>query len=178
MITLVLGGTRSGKSAVAERLVAGVAGPVTYVATGTETDADMAARIAAHRARRPAGWATVECGAELVGALRAVVGTALVDALGTWLAAVPAFAVDTAGLCQALLARHGDTVVVSEEVGMGVHPASVVGRQFRDALGELNQAVAAVADRTLLVVAGQVLLAGPASPARGAAGSAGRWAGA
>ena len=75
MITLVLGGTRSGKSEVAEALVAAAPGPVTYVATGQVTDDDMAARIAAHRARRPASWTTVEAGRDLPGALARLAGT-------------------------------------------------------------------------------------------------------
>lgn len=156
MITLVLGGARSGKSEVAERLAGG--GAVVYLATGTATDPDMAARIDDHRARRPPHWCTVECGADLVAALRAHPdGTALVDALGTWLAAAPGFDADVAGLVAALRDRPGDTVVVSEEVGMGVHPSTEAGRRFRDALGALNRAVADVADRVLLVVAGRVL---------------------
>ena len=154
MITLVLGGARSGKSAVAERLVSG---DITYVATGIASDADMAARIELHRARRPTSWTTVECGADLVGALRSVQGTALVDALGTWLAQQPEFACDAEGLCDALRDREGDTVVVSDEVGLGVHPSTEIGRRFRDALGVVNQRVAAIADEVMLVVAGRVL---------------------
>jgi adenosyl cobinamide kinase/adenosyl cobinamide phosphate guanylyltransferase len=161
LITLVLGGTRSGKSEVAEALVAGVPGQVTYVATGRATDGDMAARIAAHRDRRPAAWATVEAGGELPALLTDLGGHALVDSLGTWVAGHDDLAPDTAALCAALRARAredaGDTVVVSEEVGLGVHPPTEVGRRFADALGALNRAVADEADRVLLVVAGRVL---------------------
>lgn len=161
MITLVLGGTRSGKSDVAETLVAAAPGPVTYVATGRRTDADMAARIAAHRARRPASWTTVEAGSDLPAALAGRAGSVLVDSLGTWVAAHPDLAPDTAALCAALRAREtdggGDTVVVSEEVGLGVHAPTDVGRRFADALGALNRAVADEADRVFLVVAGRVL---------------------
>jgi adenosyl cobinamide kinase/adenosyl cobinamide phosphate guanylyltransferase len=77
--------------------------------------------------------------------------------LGTWLAGFADFAPDTAQLCAALQQRPGDTVVVSDEVGLGVHPSSEVGRQFRDALGGVNRSVADFADRVLLVVAGRVL---------------------
>jgi adenosyl cobinamide kinase/adenosyl cobinamide phosphate guanylyltransferase len=173
LITLVLGGTRSGKSQVAEDLVARrqatVGGDVTFVATGQASDDDMAARIAAHRARRPSTWATVEPVADLPAALAGLTGHVLVDSLGTWVASDPGLAPDVPGLCAALgaRARHGggDTVLVSEEVGLGVHAATEVGRRFADALGELNRAVADVADRALLVVAGRVLpldpLAGP-----------------
>ena len=158
MITLVLGGARSGKSAVAEKLAARLGENVTYVATGSGADdADMAARIAAHQARRPATWTTVEAGADLADVVGALSGPVLLDALGTWVAAADEFAVDGAALCGALRARPGDTVVVSEEVGLGVHPSTDAGRRFRDALGSLNQAVAAVADDVLLVVAGRVL---------------------
>jgi adenosyl cobinamide kinase/adenosyl cobinamide phosphate guanylyltransferase len=81
----------------------------------------------------------------------------VLDALGPWVASVPDFGVDTGELCGALTERDGDTVVVSEEVGLGVHPATESGRRFRDALGELNQAVAGVADDVVLVVAGRAL---------------------
>ncbi len=163
-LTLVLGGARSGKSAVAERYAATLSAPVTYIATGWASDADMAARIAAHRARRGTTWPTVEAGADLAGALRAVSGTALVDALGTWVAAHADLAVDQHGLLAALRDRAGTTVVVSEEVGLGVHPATEVGRRFRDVLGELNMAVAAQADTVWLVVAGRVLALPPTAP--------------
>ena len=156
MITLVLGGARSGKSEVAERLAGD--GDVTYLATGAATDADMAARIAAHAARRPPSWSTVECGGDLPAALAARSdGVVLVESLGTWVAGAPGFAADVDGLCHALADRRGDTIVVSEEVGLGVHPSSEAGRRFRDALGECNRRVADVADRVLLVVAGRVL---------------------
>lgn len=163
----MLGGARSGKSAVAERLAGAAPPPVTYVATvdlaaaGAAGDDDLAGRVAAHRARRPVAWRTVEPAEWRAGGLpacvRAITGTVLLDSLGPWVAGAPGFTVDAAALCAALRHRHGDTVVVSEEAGLGVHPATEAGRRFRDALGEVNQAVAAVADRVLLVVAGRVL---------------------
>jgi adenosylcobinamide kinase/adenosylcobinamide-phosphate guanylyltransferase len=154
LISLVLGGARSGKSLVAERIAAELPEPVTYLATGVAPDEDMAARVAVHQARRLPGWRTVEAGRQLVAALAPLQGTVLVEALGTWVAAHPGFEVDTAGLCRVLDDRAGDTVIVSEEVGLGVHPSSDAGRRFRDALGLVNQAVAAVADDVVLVVAG------------------------
>jgi adenosylcobinamide kinase/adenosylcobinamide-phosphate guanylyltransferase len=169
VISLLLGGAGSGKSVAAERLVATLGSHVTYVATwlpsgqdpempDRETpDREMLARVAAHRARRPADWSCREVGADLAGALAGIEGAVLVDALGTWVAAAPGFAVDTAALCEALRARNGDTVIVSDEVGLGVHPPTEVGRRFREALGGVNQAVAGVADEVWLVVAGQVL---------------------
>ena len=159
MITLILGGAASGKSALAERVAARLAPPVTYVATWEPDpgDADMRARVEAHRGRRPASWSTRECTSDLVPVVRALAGTVLIDSLGTWVAGYGSAPVDAAGLCLALRERAGDSVVVSEEVGLGVHPSSDVGRRFRDVLGEVNQAVAAVADQVWLVVAGRVL---------------------
>ena len=158
MIVLVLGGARSGKSEVAERLAHGLGDSVTFLATGVAAgDADMAERIEAHRRRRPAAWATVEVGDGLAEALAGLDGPVLLDALGTWLARQTGFEVDAAELCRALSSRRGDTVVVSEEVGLGVHPASDAGRRFRDALGALNQEVAAAADDVFFVVAGRLV---------------------
>jgi adenosylcobinamide kinase / adenosylcobinamide-phosphate guanylyltransferase len=162
VITLVLGGARSGKSEVAERIAAGLPAPITYVATLVPSDdPDLTARIEAHRARRPAAWRTVEAGPELPALLRSVPGPVLLDGLGPWVAASPGMTVDAAALCAALTGRSADTVVVSEEAGLGVHPATPAGRRFRDALGTLNQAVAAVADEALFVVAGRILRLDP-----------------
>jgi adenosyl cobinamide kinase/adenosyl cobinamide phosphate guanylyltransferase len=159
VITLVLGGARSGKSRYAEHLVAPLPAPVIYIATAIVdgADTDYAARIAAHRARRDPSWTTVEAGADLAGALRHTDGSVLVDSLGTWVAAHDDFAVDVDELCKALSSRSGDIVVVSEEVGLGVHPSSELGQHFRDVLGDVNTAVAEVADDVVLVVAGRVL---------------------
>ena len=162
-VTLVLGGTRSGKSTVAEQLATELAsrggGTVTYVATASVTDEEMARRVAAHQARRPAAWSTVELASstELPAVLAHLDGSVLVDSLGTWVASAPDLDVDAQALVHALKVRSGSTVLVSEEVGLAVHPATAVGRAFVDALGELNQAVATVAQRVLLVVAGRTL---------------------
>ena len=154
----MLGGTRSGKSEIAERLAEQTDEPVTYLATGMTDGAGMADRIALHQARRPLDWTTVECGADLATALASVnEGTALVDSLGTWLAAHHDFAADVPALLAALAARTGTTVIVSEEVGLSVHPETELGRRFADALGRLNQAVATIADDVALVVAGRTL---------------------
>ncbi len=163
MITLVLGGARSGKSAVAERLVSGLGDDVTYVATAVvdPADADFADRVAAHTARRPPTWKTVESGPDLPGLLAGLDGPVLVDSLGTWVAGLddmtPDAPVDVTALCDALRTRNGPTVVVSEEVGLGVHPSTEVGRRFRDTLGTVNTAVAGVAGDVWLVVAGRLL---------------------
>ena len=162
MIVLVLGGARSGKSEVAEGLCRA---PVTYLATAVVRDADMAARVARHRERRPEAWETVEAGpADVVDAVRTAAEpgtTLLLDSLTTWVAEAPDFTVDGPALCAALQGRGGTCVVVSDEVGLGVHPSTEVGRRFRDRLGELNRAVAEAADRVLLVVAGRVLVLDP-----------------
>jgi adenosylcobinamide kinase/adenosylcobinamide-phosphate guanylyltransferase len=144
---------------IARDLTNATGAAVTYVATGIATDDAMAARIAAHRARRPVGWATLEIvdTALMAPMLSSLGGVALLDSLGTWVAAAPDLQVDAAGLVDALRSRAGDAVVVSEEVGLSVHPGSQAGRQFVDALGDLNQAVAAAADRVLLVVAGRTI---------------------
>jgi adenosyl cobinamide kinase/adenosyl cobinamide phosphate guanylyltransferase len=167
VIVLVLGGTRSGKSEVAERFAGGRPQPVTYVATGwadPDADPDLAARIAAHRQRRPPDWLTIESGVDLIGALRAYPeGTMVVDSLGSWVAEHPDLAVDIGALCAALRDRTGDTVLVSDEVGLSVHPPTDAGRRFVDVMGEVNRAVAGLADDALLVVAGRVVPLGPPS---------------
>lgn len=164
MIVFVLGGTRSGKSAVAESMaarLAGVDGAVTYVATAhlDPADADHAARIEAHRARRPATWSTIECPdpTELPGVVRAATGTVLLDSLGTWVTGHRDLDADVGPLVDALRGRTGTTIVVSEEVGLAPHAPTELGRRFADALGQVNQAVSAVADHALLVVAGRAL---------------------
>ncbi len=159
-LTLVLGGSRSGKSAVAEGLAEPL-GDVTYVATAVcdPADADWDRRTSSHRARRPSRWGTVEIGraGDLAGPLAVIAGPVLVDSLGTWVAGHPDFAVDIRSLVAALTRRAHPSIVVSDEVGMGVHPSTPGGRQFRDALGDVNRLVADVSDRVLLVVAGRTL---------------------
>lgn len=164
LLTLVLGGTRSGKSRIAEGLaadLAGAPGRLTYIATAAvdPADADHTARITAHRVRRPASWTTVECPdpARLAAALADTPGPVLLDSLGTWVAGHPDLVIDGAELASALRARTDPTVVVSEEVGWSLHASTALGRRFVDAVGTVNQDVAAVADRVLLVVAGRVL---------------------
>jgi adenosylcobinamide kinase / adenosylcobinamide-phosphate guanylyltransferase len=159
MITLVLGGARSGKSTYAERLMGRLPSPITYVATLlVGDDQDLSARVARHRQRRPAEWDTVEAGLDLPAVVRSLQGSMLLDSLGPWVALNGEDStVDSATLCRALTERTGDSVVVSEEVGLGVHPSSAAGRHFRDALGTVNQDVAEVADQVLLIVAGRAL---------------------
>ena len=157
MITLVLGGASSGKSAVAERLVAEAGHHVTYLATALldPDDADHAARIERHRSRRPASWTVREVGAELPTELGATSGPVLVDSLGTWITAHPSLDPDIEVLLAALRSREDPTVLVSEEVGMAVHPPTELGRRFQERLGAVNLALSLVADRAVLVVAGR-----------------------
>ena len=165
MITLVMGGTRSGKSQIAEQMAGQLIGEgasLTVLVPAVSSDPDLPdldflARIQAHQARRPASWATVECGADLIGALRAVDGPALIDSLGSWIAATTDFAVDIDQLVAVMRARTQPTVVVGEEVGMSVHAPTEVGRQFVDVLGTLSAAVADASDDVWLVVAGRVV---------------------
>jgi len=163
-VTLVLGGARSGKSRFAEGLLADAARR-TYLATAAAGDAEMAARIAAHRARRGAGWTTLEEPLELVPALRratAAGGAVLVDCLTLWLANLLAAGHDPAAagaaLVEALPALPGRTVLVSNEVGLGIVPDNALAREFRDRAGGLHQAVAAVAQRVYWVAAGLPML--------------------
>ena len=160
MITLVLGGARSGKSEVAEQLAARLPAPVTYLATARRDphDPEWTARIEAHRERRDTTWSTVEVGSgDLASVVSEAAGSVLVDSLSTWVSAAEGFRVDVAALCGALADHPGDVILVSDEVGLGVHPSTDEGRRFRDELGTVNQAVASVADEVLLVVAGRVL---------------------
>ena len=152
--TLVLGGAASGKSRYAESLFDG---PAVYIATAEAGDAEMATRIARHRARRGPCWTTVEAPHHLPEALgQARDRPALADCLTLWLS--NAFAAgrepETGALLEALAGRHRQTVLVSNETGMGLVPATPLGRRFREAQGRLNQEVARVADRVVFVAAG------------------------
>jgi len=170
--TLVIGGARSGKSRIAEGLLA-AAHDVTYVATGYPgpanregDDPEWAERIAKHVADRPATWTTVET-LDLTGLLRADGGPLLVDCLTLWLTRVmdeveawtTGGRVDghTGELLSALRESTRDVVLVTNEVGQGVVPESASGRLFRDEMGRLNAAVAAECGDVLWVVAGRVL---------------------
>jgi adenosylcobinamide kinase/adenosylcobinamide-phosphate guanylyltransferase len=157
-LTLILGGARSGKSRRAEALVTALPPPWTYIATAEAFDAEMEARIAAHRARRAAGWQTLNAPRNLPPVLSQVTAPVLVDCLTLWLSnlmlAEADIAAATDALEAALAARSGPIVLVSNEVGAGIVPATPLGRRFRDAQGVLNQRMAALADQVELVVAG------------------------
>ena len=170
MRTLVTGGVRSGKSAHAESLLSG-APAVSYIAPGpVQDDEDWAARIAAHRARRPAHWTTIE-ETDLPAAVARSSGALIIDCLGTWATAqldelgvwerhdwLESFAVRLDRAVEAIGTYDDDVVLVTNEVGLGVVPEHRSGRVFRDALGVVNQRFAAACDDVALVVAGRVLM--------------------
>ncbi|KUI14974.1 adenosylcobinamide kinase/adenosylcobinamide phosphate guanyltransferase [Mycobacterium lehmannii] len=170
MRTLVLGGIRSGKSQWAEAALAGEATdaqPMCYLATGPSStdDPEWAARLAAHRSRRQARWSTVET-TDVATQLRAHPSATLVDDIGTWLAAAMdrsgawtggSIAADVDDLLDAVDGFPAPLAVVSPEVGLTVVPATAAGRRFADELGSLNQRLATVCDRVVLVIAGQPL---------------------
>ncbi len=161
---IILGGARSGKSryAVARARAGGPRAAV--VATAEALDADMAARVRRHRAERPASWLTIEEPIELVAALRGLADKAdavLVDCLTLWVAnqlqrglAEEAIPAGGEALAKFLAERPYFLVLVSNEVGQGVHPETASGLRFRDLLGAVNQTVAQAADQVVLMVAG------------------------
>ena len=158
-LTLVLGGARSGKSRYAETLITALPPPWIYMATGEALDAEMAERIATHRARRGAGWSTVEAPRELAATLAPYAAAPiLVDCLTLWLSnlMMADAAIDTEfdRLEQALAEATAPVVLVANEVGSGIVPDNALARRFRDLQGWLNQRIAGRADRVVLVVAG------------------------
>ena len=172
--TLILGGARSGKSAYAEKLAAQSRSGVVYIATARAGDGEMAERIAQHRSDRPQHWLTIEEPLHLAAAITRHStrdSLVLVDCLTLWLSNLmfcndsdypdvgaivlpDAFRQERAALLTALKGAPGDVVLVSNEVGMGIVPIGAVSRCFTDEAGRLNQAIAAVCDRAVFVVAG------------------------
>lgn len=172
MRVLVLGGIRSGKSAWAESAIAQASaeGGVRYLATGgsDSDDADWSARVAAHRQRRPSHWSTVES-PDVAAHLRADSTTAtIVDDMGGWLVAAldrrdawtggqDAITGDVDDLLDAVDGFAAPLALVSPEVGLTVVSSTESGRLFTDALGTLNQRLAQLCERVVLVVAGQAV---------------------
>ncbi|HET7268137.1 MAG TPA: bifunctional adenosylcobinamide kinase/adenosylcobinamide-phosphate guanylyltransferase [Oleiagrimonas sp.] len=163
MRTLILGGARSGKSAWAERLAAAGGANVIYIATAQAGDAEMAVRIAHHRARRPPGWALVEEPLALADVLRkhAAEGRVLlVDCLTLWLSNLlghadpTCFARERAALLRTLPECQGEIALVGNEVGMGIVPLGELSRRFVDESGRLHQSLAAQCERVIFVAAG------------------------
>ncbi len=160
ILTLVLGGARSGKSRYAEWLIETYPPPWIYVATAEANDEEMAERIAAHSDRRGSDWQTVEVPHALVDALTAEPAGAaiLVDCLTLWLCNLMERGADIesqiAALKETLANRTGPTVLVSNEVGLGIVPDNALARRFRDLQGRLNQDLATQAARVVMMVAG------------------------
>jgi len=159
-LTLVLGGTRSGKSLCAERLLTALPGPWAYIATAEPLDDEMHERIRDHKARRGDGWVQYEAPLELAATLanRTPKLPSLVDCLTLWLAnlmhAARHIPRETEALVAALSKRVAPCIMVSNEVGLGIVPENALARAFRDEAGQLNQRIAAVADRVIFVAAG------------------------
>lgn len=160
----VLGGARSGKSRYAVEQARQGGGSVAFLATARALDGDMSARIARHQAERPAAWTTLEEPVDVVAACRRAASRhalVIVDCATIWVAnrmergeddtTLLAAADDLAKLMRE---RALSLIIVSNEVGEGVHPPTEVGRRFRDLLGFVNQRLAAAADRVILMIAG------------------------
>lgn len=163
-VTLVLGGARSGKSAYAEGLLASHPAPRIYVATAEARDEEMRQRIAQHRSRRRSDWVTVEEPLDIATALTRpdhLARPLLVDCLTLWVSNLLLSDADigraTQALVAALAARRAPTVLVANEVGLGIVPDNALARRFRDAAGTLNQQLAKDADHVVFMVAGLAL---------------------
>ncbi|MEM8570852.1 MAG: bifunctional adenosylcobinamide kinase/adenosylcobinamide-phosphate guanylyltransferase [Pseudomonadota bacterium] len=156
---LILGGARSGKTRHGMALAEAIGPTRCYVATAEAGDAEMAERIARHKAERGLGWVTVEAPRDLAAALAQVAADAvLVDCLTLWLSNLMHAGADpseeTAGLIAALERCDMPVILVSNEVGLGLVPETLLGRRFRDEQGRLNQRVAAAVGRVDFVAAG------------------------
>ena len=163
-LTLVLGGAASGKSAFAEALTLADGRPCLYIATAQAHDAEMSDKIARHRARRDGRWTTIEAPLDIGPALAAApeCSAVLLDCATLWLSnrmmAEQDLSTADADLCAALRRCPAPVVVVSNEVGQGIVPEHSMGREFRNAQGRLNQALAAEAGLAVQVIAGLPLV--------------------
>lgn len=167
MLTVLLGGARSGKSSRAEEMALASSGPVAFVATSPliDGDDDLAARIARHRADRPAHWTTIEEELDLAGAIeRGGDAFVVVDCLTTWVGNLQhrgAGEAEVLSACDAALeivgSRRNATIAVTNEVGLGIVPATELARTYRDLLGRVNQRWVAAADHALFLVAGRAM---------------------
>jgi adenosyl cobinamide kinase/adenosyl cobinamide phosphate guanylyltransferase len=159
-LIFLVGGARSGKSALAVRAAAATGAAVVFVATAEALDDEMSERIAAHRAERPGEWQTVEAPVELAATIDSIdpQATVIVDCLSLWVANLleADVAVEDAAVAAAHVAaaRPGRTIAVSNEVGLGLVPMNALGRRYRDLLGRINAIWATSAERAFLIVAG------------------------
>jgi len=161
-LTLVLGGARSGKTTLALRLAEARTRAPVMIATAEALDAEMAERIARHRAERGLHWRTIEAPLDLTGAIEALGPgeLAVVDCLTLWLSNQLFAGHDVEAETERLLAAMGgrNLILVSNEVGLGIVPDNALARSFRDAQGRLNQRVAAICDQVVFVAAGLPLV--------------------
>ena len=159
-LTVLIGGVRSGKSALAVEMGRRHDGDVIFIATAEPFDDDMRSRIAQHRLDRPE-WPTVEAPLELSTTISSAAAEPLliIDCITVWVNNELHHhgTVDATAVAIALGERSGPSVVITNEVGLGVHPETALGRRYRDELGRANQAIAGVATTTLLLVAGRAL---------------------
>lgn len=168
-LTLLIGGARSGKSDLSVKLGTAWGGPVTFVATSEPLDDDMADRITKHRLERPAEWPTVEepqFAADHVCAIPdddLMILDCVTLLVSNLLFAEAPIAEHISTMAEALAKRSGPTIVVSNEVGMGVHPETSLGRTYRDELGRANRIIAEASDDALLIVAGRAIPLEPVS---------------
>lgn len=168
---LVLGGARSGKSRTAQAIAEAASADRTFVATAQAFDEEMRERISRHRAERDGSWRTQEAPLELPDAIRAHAGpgkVVLVDCLTLWLSNLLLAERDADGEAERLVRAVGEAagplVLVSNEVGQGIVPATPLGRVFRDGQGRLNQRLAEACDAVVFVAAGCPVLLKPAPP--------------
>lgn len=170
-LTLLIGGARSAKSSLAVEWGRRMVEPITYIATAPrpedaqEDDADMAERVSRHRLERPATWTTIEETIDLAGALDAAVdSTVIIDCLTLWTSnlmwlgrsdvEIDDLAIRTAEQASG----YGRPVLaITNEVGLGVHPETELGRRYRDVLGRVNQRWVAAAERSVMLVAGRAV---------------------
>lgn len=186
MLIAFTGGARSGKSTAALSVAMSLDAPVTFIATAEAGDDEMTERIERHRADRPAGWTTIEAPIHLAAAVERVgdEATIVIDCLSMWVSnrmlaegagaetgpgsgsttseqfgadCARSIVTEAGSLGECLRERSGMAIVVTNEVGSGVVPATPLGRAYRDVLGSVNQAVFASANRACLVVAGRLL---------------------
>ena len=165
-LVFLVGGARSGKSAIALDLLARTGQPAVFVATAEARDEEMRDRIALHRAERPSVWRTVEAPRSLLGALEEIDDEApiIVDCLTLWVANLLEAGLDeepilneAAAIASLLAAREPPSIVISNEVGAGIVPMEQLSRRYRDLLGRVNVCVGRAADKTYYVAAGRVL---------------------
>jgi adenosylcobinamide kinase/adenosylcobinamide-phosphate guanylyltransferase len=163
-LVVLIGGARAGKSALAVKLASDWEGDVAYVATAEAGDGEMADRIARHRSERPETWATIEEPLELRRAVAKLAGLVIVDCLTLWVANLiargddeDAVVVEAVAVADVAAVREAPTIVVTNEVGLGIVPPTESGREYRDVLGAVNSVFVDRSSHAAFVVAGRPL---------------------